>query len=122
VVVPQDELLLPDVSFHHSSVAVVYTLQEFRIPHVSKGDTALSSKDYDNAIELAIDTSNTTFASRCAAKLEKMLWEDALLDAQKVRRCLLSEAQWRYIGHRNKSVLLSWIQAEERSSPWGATL
>jgi hypothetical protein len=56
---------------------------------------ALFLKDYDKAIELYSATidlnfaSDTTFASRCTAELGKMLWEDALLDAQKVRWFLL---------------------------------
>jgi hypothetical protein len=55
------------------------------------GDTALAAKDYNRAIELhsiAIDlnaANDTIFANRCTAKLEKMLWEDALVDAEKVR-------------------------------------
>lgn len=50
----------------------------------------MSANDYDNAIELysvAIDldsVSETIFASRCAAYVGKMLWEDALVDAEKV--------------------------------------
>jgi hypothetical protein len=59
------------------------------------GDAALKARDYDKAIYLysvAIDlgdVSDTIFAKRSKAKLEKMLWEDALLDAQKVRQYLL---------------------------------
>ncbi|KAG2360351.1 hypothetical protein BDR07DRAFT_1289836 [Suillus spraguei] len=55
------------------------------------GDPALAAGDYDSAIDLylaAIDldsASDVVFANRSKAKLGKMLWEDALLDAQKVR-------------------------------------
>lgn len=55
------------------------------------GDVAFSASDYDKAITLysaAIDldaTSDTIFIKRCKAKLDMKLWEDALLDAQKVR-------------------------------------
>jgi hypothetical protein len=65
--------------------------QASRAFHTRNGDAALSSKDYDKAIKLypaVIDlecASDTIFASRCTAKLGKLLWEDALLDAQKVR-------------------------------------
>jgi hypothetical protein len=38
---------------------------------------------YSAAIDLDSGT-DTIFAKRSKAKLEKMLWEDALLDAQKV--------------------------------------
>ncbi|KAJ8591160.1 hypothetical protein M405DRAFT_880653 [Rhizopogon salebrosus TDB-379] len=64
--------------------------QECRALCTSNGDAALSVKDYDKAIELysaVIDLdplSDTIIASRCTAKLGKMLWEDALADAQKV--------------------------------------
>jgi len=46
--------------------------------------------DYDESIKLysiaiELDSVNDSiFASRCAAKLGKMLWNDALLDAQEV--------------------------------------
>ncbi|OJA07703.1 hypothetical protein AZE42_01860 [Rhizopogon vesiculosus] len=59
----------------------------------SSGDAALAAMYHDKAIELyssAIDLSSssstdTMFEKRCRARLGKMLWEDALLDAQKVR-------------------------------------
>ncbi|KAG1728161.1 uncharacterized protein EDB91DRAFT_1162662 [Suillus paluster] len=63
--------------------------QECSSVYVSNGDAALAASDYDRAINLysaAIDLnseSDTAFSSRSKAKLEKMLWEDALLDAQK---------------------------------------
>ncbi|KAG0695826.1 hypothetical protein DFH29DRAFT_1005099 [Suillus ampliporus] len=56
----------------------------------AKGDTALAAGNYDRAIELysvAVDldlATDTIFANRCKAKLGKILWDDALLDAQKV--------------------------------------
>jgi tetratricopeptide (TPR) repeat protein len=55
------------------------------------GDIALAASDYDKAIDLysaAIDlnpASYVVFAKRSKTKSEKMLWDDALLDAQKVR-------------------------------------
>ncbi|KAG1843240.1 hypothetical protein C8R48DRAFT_736843, partial [Suillus tomentosus] len=54
------------------------------------GQAAFAASDYDKAIDLysmAIDldsASDIFFASRSEAKLSKMLWEDALLDARKV--------------------------------------
>jgi len=51
---------------------------------------AFVASAYDKAIELytaAIDldpATATTFANRCKVKMEKMLWEQALDDAQKV--------------------------------------
>jgi hypothetical protein len=55
------------------------------------GDTTLAASKYDIAIDIytvAIDlnyTSDIVFANQSKAKLGKMLWEDALLDVQKVR-------------------------------------
>ncbi|KAG2357071.1 hypothetical protein BDR07DRAFT_396678 [Suillus spraguei] len=57
---------------------------------LTNGDTALAASNYDKAIDqysVVIDLGNTSdvvFANRSKAKLGKMLWEDALLDAQKV--------------------------------------
>lgn len=57
----------------------------------ASGDAALAVSDYNKAIELysaAIDLDSATdkiFAKRSEAKMGKMLWEDALLDAQQVR-------------------------------------
>jgi WD40 repeat protein len=54
------------------------------------GDAALTASDYDRAIVLysaAINldfASHAIFANRCKAKLGKMLWMEALLDAQQV--------------------------------------
>ncbi|OJA18939.1 hypothetical protein AZE42_10948 [Rhizopogon vesiculosus] len=56
----------------------------------ASGDAALAASEYDRAIELysaAIDldsATDTIFANRCKAKLAKVLWEEALVDAQKV--------------------------------------
>lgn len=56
-----------------------------------RGDAALAACDYDSAIReysAAIDlhsASDTIYASRSKARSEKKLWEEALLDAQKVR-------------------------------------
>ncbi|KIK37624.1 hypothetical protein CY34DRAFT_810161, partial [Suillus luteus UH-Slu-Lm8-n1] len=56
----------------------------------ANGDAALAASDYDRAIDLysaAItlnSASTTAFANRSKAKLGKMLWMEALLDAQKV--------------------------------------
>lgn len=61
----------------------------------TNGDAALAASKYDKAIDLysvAVDlncASDVVFANRSKAKLGKMLWEDALLDAQKVRWRLL---------------------------------
>ncbi|KAG2346823.1 WD40 repeat-like protein [Suillus weaverae] len=62
--------------------------QECSALYLTNGDAA---SEYDRAIDLysaAIDldsASDTVFANRSKAKLGEMLWEDALLDAQKVR-------------------------------------
>ncbi|KAG2345923.1 hypothetical protein BDR05DRAFT_960217 [Suillus weaverae] len=56
----------------------------------ANGDVALAVSDYDSAIDLysaAINSnsaSDAIFANRTRAKLGKMLWMEALLDAQKV--------------------------------------
>jgi len=81
---------------------------------VASGDTALAASNYDRAIELysaAINldsATDTIFANRFKAKSEKMLWEDALFDAQKVRWYLLFRSQcslWRWI-HRSSNLTL----------------
>jgi tetratricopeptide (TPR) repeat protein len=65
--------------------------QECQALYISNGDAFLVAKDYDKSIELysaAIElnpTHDTIFARRCTARLGKMLWEDAVLDAQKVQ-------------------------------------
>ncbi|KAG1761434.1 hypothetical protein EDD22DRAFT_804504 [Suillus occidentalis] len=56
----------------------------------ANGDAALAARDYDTAIDLysvviTLNSASTTvFANRSKAKLGKMLWIEALLDAQKV--------------------------------------
>ncbi|KAG1785832.1 uncharacterized protein HD556DRAFT_1249156 [Suillus plorans] len=58
----------------------------------ANGEAAFAASDYDEAIDLysmAIDLDSASyifFANRSEAKLCKMLWEDALLDAQKVTK------------------------------------
>ncbi|KAG1793141.1 uncharacterized protein HD556DRAFT_1443893 [Suillus plorans] len=60
--------------------------------YTASGDAAFAASDYDKAIDLyslAIDldsASDVVFANRSQAKLNKMRWEDALLDAQKVTK------------------------------------
>ncbi|KAG1812741.1 hypothetical protein EV424DRAFT_76205 [Suillus variegatus] len=60
------------------------------VPFLASGDTALAASDYDRAIDLysaVIDlnsASDAVFVKRSKARLGKMLWDDALLDAQKV--------------------------------------
>jgi hypothetical protein len=57
----------------------------------ASGDAAFDASNFDEAIELysvAIDlelASKAVFAKRSKARLEKMLWEDALFDAEKVQ-------------------------------------
>lgn len=95
------------------------------------GDVALAAGEYDRAIEIysaAIDLDSatyTTFANRSKAMSEKMLWEDALRDAEKVRwhssfynRC----SSWRHAGHQTEPFILSWIRDEAYSASWRATL
>ncbi|KAG2346794.1 hypothetical protein BDR05DRAFT_750178 [Suillus weaverae] len=59
---------------------------------LTNGDAAIAASEYDRAIDpysVAIDlgyTSDVVFANSSKAKLAKMLWEDALLDAQKVTK------------------------------------
>jgi len=58
--------------------------------YVTGGDAALAASQYDVAIKLysmALDLDSETdsvFTNRCKAKLGKMLWDEALVDAQKV--------------------------------------
>jgi hypothetical protein len=57
----------------------------------ASGDDAFAAGDYDRAIELysaAIDlgsATDTIFTNRSKASSGNMLWDDALLDAEKVR-------------------------------------
>ncbi|KAG0708661.1 hypothetical protein DFH29DRAFT_427152 [Suillus ampliporus] len=86
--------------------------QEYGAPYIANGDAALAASDYDKAIELysaAIDlhfASDTIFANRSKARSEKMLWEDALLDAQKVIELNPSS----YVGYQVKHVALCGAQ------------
>ncbi|KAG2344133.1 hypothetical protein BDR05DRAFT_221463 [Suillus weaverae] len=67
--------------------------QECSALFLTNGDAALAASNYNRAIYLysvAIDLDYTfdavfAFANRCKAKLGTRLWEEALLDAQKVR-------------------------------------
>ncbi|KAG1795474.1 uncharacterized protein HD556DRAFT_388554 [Suillus plorans] len=64
--------------------------QEYSTLFLTNGDTALAASDYDRAIDLysaVIDLNSASYAifvKRSKAKLGKMLWTEALLDAQKV--------------------------------------
>ncbi|KAG1830460.1 hypothetical protein EV424DRAFT_294229 [Suillus variegatus] len=64
--------------------------QECSARFLTDGDAALAASDFDRAIDLysaAIDLtspSDAVFANRSKAKLGKMLWDDALLDAREV--------------------------------------
>jgi len=57
--------------------------------YVASGNAALAASAYDRAIKLysvAIDldpSTDTAFLNRCRANLGKMLWDEALLDAEK---------------------------------------
>jgi len=65
-------------------------MEECSVLCLINGDATLTASKYDIAIDMytaAIDlnyTSDIVFANQSKAKLGKMLWEDALLDAQKV--------------------------------------
>jgi hypothetical protein len=84
--------------------------EECRALCLVNGDAALAASDYDKAIDLysaAIDLNSASYAvfvKRSNAKSEKILWDDALLDAQKVR-CHLVEllcshcSRWQRTGH-----------------------
>jgi tetratricopeptide (TPR) repeat protein len=74
----------------------------------ASGDTALTAGNYDRAIELysaAIDlgfATDTIFVNRSKARSGKMLWDDALLDAEKVIELNPSS----YIGYQLKHAVL----------------
>ncbi|KAG0700212.1 hypothetical protein DFH29DRAFT_1056381 [Suillus ampliporus] len=82
--------------------------QEHSSPYVANGDAALAASDYDRAIKLytlAIDldyANDTIYANRSKARSEKMLWEDALLDAEKVIELNPSS----YVGYQAEHVAL----------------
>ena len=78
-----------------SNYIYIYTFhsafkQQYVALCVAGGNAAFVASAYDKAIELytaAIDldpATATTFANRCKVKMKKMLWEQALDDAQKV--------------------------------------
>ncbi|KAG1803189.1 uncharacterized protein BJ212DRAFT_992315 [Suillus subaureus] len=76
-----------------SSLTVFPTHLEEEMPS-SQPDTTIAANDHGKAIDRATDpywsginldfSTDTVFAYSSKANLEKMLWEDALLDAQKV--------------------------------------
>ncbi|KAG2339395.1 hypothetical protein BDR05DRAFT_967930, partial [Suillus weaverae] len=76
------------------------------------GDAALAASDYDRAIDLysaAINlnpASDAVFANRSKAKLGKMLWMEALLDAQKV----IDLNSLSYLGYNLKHAALHGAQ------------
>ncbi|KAG2137114.1 uncharacterized protein EDB93DRAFT_1253728 [Suillus bovinus] len=76
------------------------------------GDAALAAGEHDRAIEIysaAIDLDSATytiFANRSKARSEKMLWEDALSDAQQVIELNPSS----YLGYEVKSAALHGAQ------------
>ncbi|KAG0707124.1 hypothetical protein DFH29DRAFT_1076603 [Suillus ampliporus] len=80
--------------------------------YTADGDTALAASDYDRAIVLysaAINldaASDTIFASRSKAKLGKMLWEEALVDAEKV----IELNPLSYVGYQLKHAVLHSAQ------------
>jgi tetratricopeptide (TPR) repeat protein len=82
--------------------------QEYGALYLAKGDAAFSASDYDRAIDLysvAIEldsASDTVFANCSRAKSNKMLWESALLDAQKVIELSPSS----HIGYQLKHIAL----------------
>ncbi|KAG1800320.1 uncharacterized protein HD556DRAFT_1439176 [Suillus plorans] len=83
----------------------------------ANGDSAFAASDYDKAIDLysmAIDldsASDIFFAGRSEAKLSKMLWEDALLDAQKATELNPSS----HVGYRLSHSALRGAQRYEEA-------
>ncbi|KAG2128630.1 uncharacterized protein EDB93DRAFT_1256628 [Suillus bovinus] len=71
---------------------------------LDKGHAALAASNYDSAIDLysavinVNSASDAVFASRSKAKLRKMLWDEALVDAQKVIQLNPSS----YVGYKLK--------------------
>ncbi|KAG2346471.1 hypothetical protein BDR05DRAFT_959376, partial [Suillus weaverae] len=86
--------------------------QDYSALHAAKGDDALAAGNYDTAIELysaAIDldlATDAVFANRSKARSEKMLWDDALLDAQTVIKLTPSS----YVGYKLEHVALHGAQ------------
>ena len=79
--------LLRDMMVDH--ISLVWR-KECHALYIASGDAALTASQYDVAIELystALDLgpeTDSVFTNRCKAKLGKELWEEALVDAQKV--------------------------------------
>ncbi|KAG2341477.1 hypothetical protein BDR05DRAFT_965159 [Suillus weaverae] len=86
--------------------------QECSASCAANGDVALTANDYDRAIDLysaAINSnfaSDAVFAKRSKAKLGKMLWIEALLDAQKV----IQLDSLSYLGYNLKHAALHGAQ------------
>ncbi|KAG2113754.1 uncharacterized protein F5147DRAFT_834759 [Suillus discolor] len=85
---------------------------EFYVLCAANGDSALAVNDYDKAIYLysAVINSNSAsdvvFANRSKAKLGKMLWMEALLDAQKV----IELDSLSYLGYNLKHAALHGVR------------
>jgi hypothetical protein len=58
----------------------------------------MAIKLYSEAIDLD-PAQDSIFTNRCNAKLETMQWEEALVDAQKVRWYLLSRRHFLFSSH-----------------------
>ncbi|KIK33225.1 hypothetical protein CY34DRAFT_813784 [Suillus luteus UH-Slu-Lm8-n1] len=86
--------------------------QECSVLCAANGDAALAASDYDRAIDLysaaiTLDSaSSTVFANSSKAKLGKMLWIEALLDAQKV----IELDSLSYLGYNLKHAALHGAQ------------
>ncbi|KAG2160223.1 uncharacterized protein EDB93DRAFT_47699 [Suillus bovinus] len=90
--------------------------QECSALYLADGDAALSASDYEKAITLyssAIDlaAANDTFRKRCEANVNMKLWENALLDAQKVVELDPSS----HIGYELKHTALHGLQRYDAS-------
>lgn len=85
--------------------------------YLPKGDAAFTANDYDRAIDIYsvvidLDCANeTVFANRSKARSEKMLWQDALLDAQKVIELNPSS----HIGYQLKHMALHGAQRYDQA-------
>ncbi|KAG2338855.1 hypothetical protein BDR05DRAFT_968858 [Suillus weaverae] len=81
------------------------------------GDDALAAGNYDRAIELSsavIDldlATDAVFANRSKARWEKMLWNDALLDAQMVIKLAPSS----YVGYQLEHAALHGAQRYDKA-------
>ncbi|KAG1785874.1 uncharacterized protein HD556DRAFT_1450312 [Suillus plorans] len=87
---PNDEVTKADCLDWSNGESRTHFKQQCSALCAANGEAAFAASDYDKAIDLysmAIDLDSASyifFASRSEAKLSKMLWEDALLDARKV--------------------------------------